>query len=137
MALVARYKKRFPGTSIWVEFGNSGVMAKKVLNYELDLAVTAREYVLPSFHSLAFSSHSLIVMAQKGSGWEAGVNQDSHQGTISSHDEIVCMAERRASQLIAGFFAIAQEFVDERASNRRAAREAEVPWKPTQPGVLR
>ena len=70
MVLVARYKKRFPGTSIWVEFGNSVVLAKKVVNYELDLAVTAREYVLPSFHSLAFSSHSLIVMAQKGSGWE-------------------------------------------------------------------
>ena len=52
---------------------------------------------------------------------------------MSSRDEIICMAERRASQLIAGFFAIAQEFVDERASNRRAAREAEVPAKLTQP----
>src|ERR1700730_17270113 len=43
IGVVARYKRRFPGVSIWVEFANSRVLARKVLNYELDLAVTARE----------------------------------------------------------------------------------------------
>jgi DNA-binding transcriptional LysR family regulator len=66
IVLVARYKKRFPGASIWVEFANSQALAKKVLNYELDIAVTAREDALPSFHSLAFTSDSLIVLAPKG-----------------------------------------------------------------------
>ena len=70
MVLVARYKKRFPGASIWVEFANSRVLAQKVVNYELDVALTAREYVLPSFHSLAFASDSLLVVAPKGSAWE-------------------------------------------------------------------
>jgi LysR family transcriptional regulator, low CO2-responsive transcriptional regulator len=70
IVLVARYKKRFPGASIWVEFANSQALAKKVLNYELDVAVTAREHVLPSFHSLAFTSDTLIVLAPKGPAWE-------------------------------------------------------------------
>jgi hypothetical protein len=35
---------------------------------------------------------------------------------IRSHDEIVCMTERRTSQVISGFLAIAQEYVDERRS---------------------
>src|SRR6202035_4327834 len=55
---------------IWVEFANSQALAKKVLNYELDVAVTARENALPSFHSLAFTSDTLIVLAPKGSAWE-------------------------------------------------------------------
>jgi DNA-binding transcriptional LysR family regulator len=160
-----------------------------VLNYELDVAVTARENVLPSFHSLAFTSDTLIVLAPKGSGWErrrsisvkelkrqvivcrepgsssrsaadrlidtAGMlpNQvvqiGSREGVIAavaegvglgiifddelppevrfvkvpvsgqvirSHDEIVCMRERRTSQVISGFLAIAQEYIDERRS---------------------
>src|SRR6202030_1873914 len=183
IVLVARYKKRFPGASIWVEFANSQALAKKVLNYELDVAVTAREDALPSFHSLAFTSDSLIVLAPKGSAWErrrsisvkelkrqvivcrepgsssrsaadrlidtAGLppNQvvqiGSREGVIAavaegvglgiifddelppearlvkvpirgqvirSHDEIVCMTERRTSQVISGFLAIAQEY---------------------------
>src|SRR6478672_9221797 len=52
IVLVARYKKRFPGASIWVEFANSQALAKKVLNYELAVAVTARENVLPAFTRL-------------------------------------------------------------------------------------
>jgi DNA-binding transcriptional LysR family regulator len=189
IVLVARYKKRFPGASIWVEFANSQALAKKVLNYELDVAVTAREDALPSFHSLAFTSDSLIVLAPKGSAWErrrsisvkelkrqvivcrepgsssrsaadrlidtAGMppNQvvqiSSREGVIAAvaegmglgiifddelppearlvkvpirgqvircHDEIVCMRERRTSQVISGFLAIAQEYVDERRS---------------------
>src|SRR6202021_3084585 len=62
--------KRFPGASIVYEFANSQALAKNVLNYELDVAVTARENVLPSFHSLAFTSDTLIVLAPKGSAWE-------------------------------------------------------------------
>src|ERR1700724_2349483 len=69
IVLVARYKKRFPGASISVEFANSQALAKKVLNYELDVAVTAREDALPSFHSLAFTSDTLIVWAPRVSGW--------------------------------------------------------------------
>jgi LysR family transcriptional regulator, low CO2-responsive transcriptional regulator len=197
--LVARYKKRFPGASIWVEFANSRVLAKKVLNHELDVAVTAREYAMPSFHSLAFASDTLIVLAPKGSGWErrrsisieelkrqvvvcrepgsssrsaadrlidtAGmpVNQvvqiSSREGVIAavaegvglgiifddellprdrvvsipirghvitSHDDIVCMAERRTSQIISGFLTIAREYIDE-GQPRVAARGAKDP----------
>ena len=36
IVLVARYKKRFPGASIWVEFANSQALAKKVLNAYAD-----------------------------------------------------------------------------------------------------
>ena len=68
IVLVARYKKRFPGASICVEFANSQALAKKVLNYELDVAVTARENALPSFHSLAFTSDSLDCVGAKGFG---------------------------------------------------------------------
>ena len=63
--LVARYKKRFPGASIQVEFANSRVLAKKVLDYELDLAVTAREYGMPSFHSLAFACDTLWLFSRQ------------------------------------------------------------------------
>jgi hypothetical protein len=35
---------------------------------------------------------------------------------MRSHDDIVCMRERRTSQVISGFLAIAQEYVDERRS---------------------
>jgi DNA-binding transcriptional LysR family regulator len=185
--LVARYKKRFPGASIQVEFANSRVLAKKVINYELDLAVTAREYAMPSFHSLAFASNTLVVVAARGSAWERrrsisveelkrqvvvcrepgsssrsaadrlidtasmpasqvaqissreGVIAAAAEGmglgitfddellphdrvvririrgqVIRSHDEIVCMAERRTSQVISGFLRIAEEYIDER-----------------------
>jgi LysR family transcriptional regulator, low CO2-responsive transcriptional regulator len=188
MVLVARYKKRYPGVSIWIEFSNSRVLAKKVLNYELDVAVTAKEYaLLPSFHSLSFASDPLIVVAPKGSSWgrrrsisleelkrqvvlcrEPGsssraavdrlidvagmrpnqvVQISSREGVIAavaegmglgiifddellsearvvrvplkgqvirSHDEIVCMIERRTSQLISGFLGIAGEYVKDR-----------------------
>jgi DNA-binding transcriptional LysR family regulator len=204
MVLVARYKKRFPGASICVEFGNSQVLAKKVLDYELDLAVTAREYALPRFHSLAFTSHSLIVMAPRDSAWEqrrsisidelkrqvivcrepgsssrSAVDQlidtdgmppnqvvqiGSREGVIAaitegmglglifddellpearvvrvpirgqvirSRDHLVCMTERRTSQLISGFLAIAREYIDERrrpiaARHERAKPSAKV-----------
>jgi hypothetical protein len=35
---------------------------------------------------------------------------------IRSYDEIVCIIERRTSQVISGFLAIAQEYIDERRS---------------------
>jgi aminoethylphosphonate catabolism LysR family transcriptional regulator len=205
IGVVARYKRRFPGVSIWVEFANSRVLARKVLNYELDLAVTAREYALPSFYSLAFTSDSLIVLAPKGSAWErrrsisveelkreivvcrepgsssrsaadrlidtAGmpasqvVEIGSREGVIaavaegmglgvifddeflaearvvkvpirgpvtSSHDDLVCMSERRNSQIISGFLAITQEYIDERRRPIAARQKgAESPAKTT------
>jgi LysR family transcriptional regulator, low CO2-responsive transcriptional regulator len=39
---------------------------------------------------------------------------------MTSTDEIVCLAERRTSQVISGFLAIAQEYIEE----RRAAKHA-------------
>jgi DNA-binding transcriptional LysR family regulator len=193
IVLAARYKTRFPGVAISVEFANSRVLAGKVLNHELDVAVTARELVLPSFHALAFATDSLVAIAQKGSAWdrrrsiavgelkrqvlvcrEPGsssrsaldrlidtarmppnqlVQIGSREGVISavaegmglgiifddqmvpdrrvvklsirgpvmtSTDEIVCLAERRTSQVISGFLAIAQEYIEE----RRAAKHA-------------
>jgi DNA-binding transcriptional LysR family regulator len=193
IVLAARYKTRFPGVAISVEFANSRVLAGKVLNHELDVAVTARELVLPSFHALAFATVSLVAIAQKGSAWdrrrsiavgelkrqvlvcrEPGsssrsaldrlidtarmppnqlVQIGSREGVISavaegmglgiifddqmvpdrrvvklsirgpvmtSTDEIVCLAERRTSQVISGFLAIAQEYSEE----RRAAKHA-------------
>src|SRR6202011_5808248 len=196
---------RFPGASIWVEFANSQALAKKVLNYELDVAVTARENALPSFHSLAFTSDSLIVLAPKGLAWErlrsisvkelkrqvivcrepgsssrsaadrlidtAGMppNQvvqiGSREGVIaavaegmglgvifddelppearlvkvpirgpvtSSHDDLACMSERRNSQIISGFLAITQEYIDERRRPIAARQKgAESPAKTT------
>jgi DNA-binding transcriptional LysR family regulator len=59
MVLAARYKERFPGVAISVEFANSQVLAGKLLNHELDVAVIARELVMSSFHALAFATDSL------------------------------------------------------------------------------
>jgi len=67
IVLVARYKKRFPGASIWVEFANSQALAKKVLNYELDVAVErARER--PTQLSLACVHERLVDCV--GAGWQ-------------------------------------------------------------------
>jgi aminoethylphosphonate catabolism LysR family transcriptional regulator len=193
IVLAARYKERFPGVAISVEFANSRVLAGKVLNYELDVAVTAREVVLSSFHALPFATDPLVAIARKGSAWERRrsiaveelkrqvlvcrepgsssrsaldrlidtarmppnqlVQIGSREGVISavaegmglgiifddqmvpdrrvvklsirgpvmtSTDEIVCLAERRTSQVISGFLAIAQEYIEE----RRAAKHA-------------
>ena len=163
--------------------------------------MTARENTLPSFHSLAFTSDTLIVLAPKGSAWErrrsisvkelkrqvivcrepgsssrsaadrlidtAGMppNQvvqiGSREGVIAAvaegmglgiifddelppearlvkvpisgqvircHDEIVCMRERRTSQVISGFLAIAQEYVDERRSLIAARQKLPRRW---------
>jgi hypothetical protein len=46
-------------TQISVEFANSQVLAGKLLNHELDVAVIARELVISSFHALAFATDSL------------------------------------------------------------------------------
>lgn len=95
MGLVARYKKRFPGTSIWVEFSNSRVLTQKVLNYELDLAVTGREYALPNFYSLPFATDSLIVIAPKGSAWE---RRQSVSREELKHQVVVCRERGSSSR---------------------------------------
>jgi hypothetical protein len=50
----------------------------------------------------------------------------------SSHDDLVCMSERRNSQIISGFLAITQEYIDERRRPIAARQKgAESPAKTT------
>jgi LysR family transcriptional regulator, low CO2-responsive transcriptional regulator len=69
MTLVARHKQRFPATSISVEFANSRLLASRILNYELDVAVVAREYAGVKFHALPVASVVLVVISPKRSAW--------------------------------------------------------------------
>ena len=48
-ALVTRYRKRFPMLSISVDFGNSRILAEKLLYYDLDVAVSTESIRIQSF----------------------------------------------------------------------------------------
>jgi aminoethylphosphonate catabolism LysR family transcriptional regulator len=68
-ALVTRYRKRFPMLSISVDFGNSRILAEKLLNYDLDVAVLDRIDPHPEFRVLPFRSPILVVIAPKTASW--------------------------------------------------------------------
>src|SRR6266851_327636 len=48
--VVARYRKQFPAVSVSVDFFNSQILAEKLINYELDVAILGRIKHQPEFH---------------------------------------------------------------------------------------
>lgn len=69
MKIVGRYRRRFPAVTLSVDFANSEVLAEKLLNYELDVAVLGRVRHQPKFYTLPFSEPPLVVIAPRHSPW--------------------------------------------------------------------
>jgi LysR family transcriptional regulator, low CO2-responsive transcriptional regulator len=69
MKVVARYGARFPAVSIAVDFSNSQILAERLINYELDVAVLGRIKSQPAFHTLPFRKPPLVVIAPRTSRW--------------------------------------------------------------------
>jgi aminoethylphosphonate catabolism LysR family transcriptional regulator len=69
MKVIARYGSRFPAVTISVDFFNSQILAEKLVNYELDVAVLGRVRSQPEFHTLPFRNPPLVVIAPRRSPW--------------------------------------------------------------------
>jgi aminoethylphosphonate catabolism LysR family transcriptional regulator len=69
MKVVARYRQRFPSISMSVDFSNSQILAEKLVNYELDVAVLGRLKPQPEFHTLPFRNPPLVVIAPRIAPW--------------------------------------------------------------------
>lgn len=194
--LVARYRRRFPALSVSVDFANSRILAQKLLNYDLDVAVLDRIDDHPEFQVLAFRTPVLVAIAPKIPPWTgrrsisveelkdhilvcrepgsatraafdrlvgasdvpphrllefgsregvvsavaegAGVGAIFDDGAlpenriiklsikgpvISSKVDVVCLAERRTSQLISDFLTIAGEYLREGRPARATRHE--------------
>ena len=68
-ALVARYRKRFPALSVSVDFANSRILAEKLLNYDLDVAVLASTERREEFLAMPFRQPQLIAIAPRNETW--------------------------------------------------------------------
>jgi aminoethylphosphonate catabolism LysR family transcriptional regulator len=69
--MLARFKKRFPAIQSSISFGNSRVLGKQLLEYELDVGVVGRIEYHPEFHILPFSRPPLILIAPADGAWPA------------------------------------------------------------------
>ena len=67
--VVARYGKRFPAVSVSVDFFNSQILAEKLVDYELDVAILGRIKNQPEFHTLPFRHPPLVVIAPRLPRW--------------------------------------------------------------------
>lgn len=71
MKVVARYAERYPAVSISVDFSNSQILAERLVNYELDVAVLGRIKNQPAFHTLPFRKPPLVVIAPRDARWSS------------------------------------------------------------------
>ncbi len=69
MRIVARYRRQFPAVTLSVDFSNSEILADKLLNYELDVAVLGQINAQPKFYTLPFSRPPLVVIVPRKSRW--------------------------------------------------------------------
>jgi LysR family transcriptional regulator, low CO2-responsive transcriptional regulator len=69
MTVVGRYRKRFPSVTLSVDFANSEILAEKLNNYELDVAVLGQIERQPQFDTLPFSRPPLVVIAPRTNTW--------------------------------------------------------------------
>jgi LysR family transcriptional regulator, low CO2-responsive transcriptional regulator len=191
MTIVGRYRRRFPSVTLSVDFSNSEILAEKLLNYELDVAVLGQIKRQPKFHTLPFSRPPLVVIAPRNGVWmgrqsvsatdlkdEIIVRREPGSVARASHDrffekanipanrihqfgsregvinavaegvgigtifdegglpedrvvklkiagppllsrvDVVCLANRRTSSLISGFFDVAQEILLENGAGK-------------------
>ncbi len=68
--MVALFKRRFPAIQVSTAFANSRFLGKKLLDYDLDVAVFSRIEYHPEFHVLPFSRPPLVVIAPRNGVWE-------------------------------------------------------------------
>ena len=68
--MVARFKRRYPAIQVSTAFANSRFLGKKLLDYDLDVAVFSRIEYHPEFHVLPFSRPPLVVIAPRNGVWE-------------------------------------------------------------------
>lgn len=71
MKVVARYRQRFPAVTLSVDFANSQILAEKLVDYELDIAVLGRIEQQPEFHTVPFRNPPLVVIAPRTAPWTA------------------------------------------------------------------
>ena len=195
--MMARYRDRYPRISIAITFANSGDLALRMLQYDLDVALMTSIGHHPEFHVLPFSRPPMVVIAPRTGRWkrqrslsrdeflkqtlicrEPGsavrASFDQFVGTfrptpgkiieISSREgvvgavaeglglamifdegilpegrvvklkirgmdvrskvDVICLAERRRSPLIAGFLSIASEIAGEIAGGARRSGQS-------------
>ncbi|MBM3566228.1 MAG: LysR family transcriptional regulator [Alphaproteobacteria bacterium] len=69
--MVARFKQRHPAIEVSLAFANSRFLGKKLLDYDLDVAVFSRIEYHPEFHVLPFNRPPLVVIAPRNGAWES------------------------------------------------------------------
>jgi len=68
--IIGRYQRRFPSVTLSVDFSNSEILAAKLGNYDVDIAVLGRLKHQPQFYTLPFRQPPLIVIAPRNAKWD-------------------------------------------------------------------
>lgn len=69
--VMADLRKRHAGITFSLKIGNSAEVLKHLLDFEADIAVTAKQTSDPRLHSVKFRSDHLIAFVPKGHPWTA------------------------------------------------------------------
>jgi LysR family transcriptional regulator, low CO2-responsive transcriptional regulator len=113
MTIVARYRRRFPAVILSVDFSNSEILAEKLLNYELDIAVLGQIKRQPKFYTLPFGRPPLVVIAPRTSRWaqrqsvsasdlkdETIVRREPGSNARVSHDQFLAKVDIPTSRIL-------------------------------------
>ena len=71
MPLLAELKRRHAGLTFSLRIDNSSNVLRQVLDYEADVAVTAKQTSDPRIHSVALRTDRLVVFVPKAHAWAA------------------------------------------------------------------
>jgi LysR family transcriptional regulator, low CO2-responsive transcriptional regulator len=89
MTVVGRYRQQFPSVTLSVDFANSEILAEKLVNYELDVAVLGQIKRQPLFYTLPYSRPPLVVIAPRASTWMSRQSVSA----VDLKDEIIVRRE--------------------------------------------
>jgi aminoethylphosphonate catabolism LysR family transcriptional regulator len=77
--MLARFSERYPGVKTSLAFANSRDLTKKLLQYDLDVAVLGHVEERPEFHTLQFSAPPLVAIAPRTAPWSTRTHVDATQ----------------------------------------------------------
>jgi LysR family transcriptional regulator, low CO2-responsive transcriptional regulator len=93
--MVARFKQRYPAIQVSMAFANSRFLGKKLLDYDLDVAVFSRIEYHPEFHVLSFSRPPLVAIAPRNGVWE---NESSISIAELKGHQLICRESGSAAR---------------------------------------
>ncbi len=69
IALLARFRRRYPGVRVSLSIGNSSEVLRRLFDLRSDVAVVAEVPADPRLHAVAAARHRLVAFVPKGHPW--------------------------------------------------------------------